>query len=195
MNNVDFLFSGRSSNLSRESTRLRVQIHQTLPPRSETPYHTIHQHPYKNFFETILPQAVQDQSGSIRSSILQVFDIEYLSNDLIGLIHYINRRYPRINTARKQSNAHAITTKKFVFQRENSKTNVHQLFNLFDPDLRPKAIPPKPVIPQTARLKTTNAKVPSTFKRLGTKLTVLAALSRSPASNKSVDSLTTTSAK
>jgi hypothetical protein len=195
MNNICF-FSGRSSSLSRESTRLRIQLHQTLPPRSESPHHTIHQHPYKNFFETVLPEAVQDRTGSIRSSILQIFDNEYLLKDSKGVIHYINRRYPRINTAKKQDNSHAITTTtKFVFQRENSKTNVHQIFNLFDPDLRPKAVPPKPIIVQTSPLKTANVKAPTTFKRLGTKLTVLAALSRPQTGNKPVGSLVTTYAK
>jgi hypothetical protein len=194
MHNVDISFSERPVSLSRESTRLRVQIHQTLPPRSETPYHTVHPQLFKNFFETVLPQAAQDQSGSIRSSILQTLDIEYLSNDLVGLVHYINQRYPRINTARKQGNTQATT--KSTLQRENSKTDVHEIFNLFDPGLRPKAIPPKPVIPQTVvPLKAANVKGPTTFKRLGTKLTVLAALSRSQVPNKSVGSLTITYTK
>ena len=147
-----------------------------------------------NFFETVLPQAVQDRSGSIRSSILQSLDTEYLSNDLVGLVHYIKQRYPKIDTARKQGNAQTIT--KSALQREISKTNVHEIFNLFDPTLRPKAIPPKPVVvPQTAPAKAANVKGPTSFKRLGTKLTVLAALSRSQVPNKSTGSLTITFGK
>jgi len=55
--------------------------------------------------------------------------------------------------------------------------------------LRSKAVPPKP------KPLLTNAKTPITFKRLGTKLTVLAALSRPRMSNKSRSSVATTDTK
>lgn len=189
MNSFRF-FSSQSSGLNRESTRLRIQLYQTLPPRPETSHHTIQNHPYKNFFENIFPQAVQDHSGTIRLTILKIFYIEYLSSDLIRLIHYINHRYPRINTPKKQEYSRDITTK-FVLQRENSKTNLHNIFNLFDPDLRSKAVQPKPKPP----LSTSNTKTPITFKRLGTKLTVLAAISRPQTSNKSRGSIETIDTK
>jgi hypothetical protein len=178
--------------LNRESSRLRIQLYQTLPPRPKTSHHTIQNHSYKNFFENIFPQAVQDHSGTIRSSILNIFYIEYLSSDLIRLIHYINHRYPRINTLKRQEYYRDITTtSKFVLQRENSKTDLHNIFNLFDPDLRSKAVPP----PKPKPLLLPNAKTPITFKRLGTKLSVLAALSRPQISNRSRSSVATTDTK
>jgi hypothetical protein len=183
--------SSQSPWLSRESTRLHIQLYQTLPQRSKTAHHTIHHHPYKNFFENVFPQAVQDQSGAMRSSILKIFEIEDLSTDLTRLIQYINRRYPRINTAKRQETSRVMTatTTKLALQRENSKTNVHTIFNLFDPDPRPKAVLPKPIIT------TSNVKTPITFRRLGTKLTVLAAISRPQTSNKRSRSITTTDNK
>jgi hypothetical protein len=128
----------------------------------------------------------------MRSLILKIFEIEDLSTDLTRLIQYINRRYPRINTAKKQETSRVMattTTTKLVLQRENSKTNLHTIFNLFDPDLRPKAIQPKPLIT------TSNVKTPITFRRLGTKLTVLAAISRPQTSNNRNRSITTTDNK
>ncbi|CAF0734478.1 unnamed protein product [Adineta steineri] len=158
------------SNSSRKSIRLRIQLYQTLPLRSETQNYS-----YKNFFENILPQAINDCSGSIRSSILTMFDLDNLSTDLKHLINYINQRYPQINTSRKQN--HSQHTTKFVCQYEDSKTNVHNIFNLFDPKLRPKAMPPK-------ELTTQSNKTPITFKRLGNKLALVATLSRHEDNNK-----------
>ncbi|CAF2945453.1 unnamed protein product [Rotaria sp. Silwood2] len=178
----------KDSCLTRESTRLHIQLHKTLPPRSESPHQTIHHHSYMNFFENIFPQAVQDRSGLTRSSILKMLDKKNLSSDLTCLIQYINQRYPRINTLRKSSSSRNITTTKLVSQCENSKTNVHSIFNLFDPHLRPKA--------RISKIITTeHGKAPNTFKRLGTKLTVLAALSRSQTGNKTTDSINTTATK
>jgi hypothetical protein len=196
-----FFFNSQSSYLSRESIHLHIQLYQSLPPQSEIPNHPIRHHPYKNFFENVLPQAVQDHSGSIRSSILKIFHVEYLSSDLIRLIHYINRRYPRINTPRKQGNSRPVTTTttNFVFQRENSKTDLHNIFNLFDPDLRPKATPPlkSSIIIPTVKtpIIIPTVKTPITFKRLGAKLTVLAALSRPQTVLKSGGSVATTNTK
>ena len=185
---ICFVISRQSVCLSRESTRLRLQLHQTLPPRPETPYHSIQNHPYKNFFENVFPQAVHDQSGTIRSSILQLFTSEYFSKDLTCLVDYINRRYPRIQTPRKQERSN----KKFVFQRENSKTEVHHILNLFDPKPRPTVDhPPKTLPTQITQV----PKTPMTFKHLGTKLTVLAALSRPRISIKSGSLITTTATK
>jgi hypothetical protein len=183
--------SSRSPSLSRESTRLRIQLHQTVPLQPETPSHTVQNQPYKNFFENILPQAVHDLSGTIRSSILTVFNTERLSSDLTRLINYINRRYPRIKTPRKQECSRDITTAKLLFQRENSKTDVHYIFSLFDPDLRPKAEQPKILITQPPP----TVKPPITFKRLGAKLTVLAALSRPQIPIKTGSLVTTTATK
>jgi hypothetical protein len=187
---ICFVISRQSLCLSRESTRLRLQLHQTLPPRPETPYHSIQNHPYKNFFENVFPQAVQDQSGTIRSSILQMFHTEYLSSDLTCVVNYINQRYPRIQTPRKQEKSRHITTN-LGLQRENSKTEIHQLLNLFDPNLRPKAEQPKIVLTQPAPI----PKPPVTFKRISAKLTVIAALSRAPIPTKSGSLVTTTATK
>ncbi|CAF0804907.1 unnamed protein product [Rotaria sordida] len=181
----------QDSCLTRESTRLCIQLHKTLPPQSNSPCQTIQHHPYMNFFENIFPRAVRDRSGSIRSSILKMLDKKSLSSDLTCLIQYINQRYPRINTLRKSDNYRNITKTKLPFQCENSKTNVHNIFNLFDPDLRPKARISKIITTEHSQ----HVKTPITFKRLGTKLTVLAALSRPQTSNKTADLITTIGTK
>ncbi|CAF1217033.1 unnamed protein product [Rotaria sp. Silwood1] len=170
--------------LTRESARFHIQLHKTLPPRSESPHQTVQHHSYMNFFENVFPQAVQDRSGSIRSLILKMLDKKHLSSDLTRLIQYINQRYPRINPLRKSATFRNPTTTKISFQCENSKTNVHNIFNLFDPDLRPKAGIPKLITAEHLQ----HGKTPNTFKRLGTKLTVLAALSRSQTVMHSINS-------
>ena len=186
--------SGRSRTLTRQSTRLYIQLYQTLPPRAESSQHTIYQHPYRNFFENYFPRAVQDRTGLMRSLIVQIFDSEHSTIDLTSLTHYINRRYPRISTPRRREHSHEkeTTTTKFILQRENSKDSVHLILNQFDPALRPKAILPQVI---TVQSKGANVKAPTTFKRLGTKLTVLAALSRPPIAGRVGSALTTTDAK
>lgn len=54
-------------------------------------------------------------------------------------------------------------------------------------------MPPKPKL--AVQLSTTNVKTPITFKRLGAKLTVLAALSRPQTTNKVGGSFSTTDTK
>ena len=146
-----------------------------------------------NFFEHMFPQAVHDRSGLIRLTILKTIDKKYSSSDLTHLIQYVNQRYPHISTLRNldttQRKVTSKLTAKIVSHSENSKTNVHNIFNLFDPDLRPKAMIPKVLTIEHSQLLTTNPKAPNTFKRLGTKLTVLAALSRSQTTNKTFDSI------
>lgn len=157
-----------------------IQLYKTLPLRSGTSSHTISQHPHRNFFEHFFSHAVQDRTGLMRSLVVQIFESEHLSMDLANLIQYVNRRYPRITTPRRYERSQerkTTTTTKVCFQRENSKDNLHGIFNQFDPDLRPKAMLPKVI---TVQPKGVNIKAPTTFKRLGTKLTVLAALSRPP---------------
>ena len=68
--------------------------------------------------------------------------------------------------------------------RENSKTDIHQILSLFDPALRPKIIPIKsnPIRP-TLTVTTTTTTPASTrnsisFKRLGARITTIAAFSR-----------------
>lgn len=182
--------------MSREATRLYIQLYKTLPLRSETSQHIISQHPHRNFFQNFFSRAVQDRTGLMRSLILRFFDSEHLSMDLANLTHYVNRRYPRITTPRRQDRSHErktkATTTKFILQRENSKDNVHLILNRFDPDLRPKAMLPKVV---ALPAKGTNVKAPTTFRRMGTKLTVLAALSRPPIASRVDSALMTTGAK
>ena len=182
--------------MTREATRLYIQLYKTLPLRSETSQHTISQHPHRNFFEIFFSRAVQDRTGLMRSLILQIFDSEHLSMDLANLTHYVNRRYPRITTPRRQDRSHerktkamTTTTTKFILQRENSKDSVHLILNQFDPALRPKAMLPKVV---TVPAKGVNVKAPTTFRRVGTKLTVLAALSRPPITSRGTGSITAT---
>lgn len=185
--------------MSRELTRLRIQLYKTLPSQSENSYHTIQHNSSMNFFENVFPQAAQDRSGLSRLSILRMLDNKSYLLDLTRLIEYMNQRYPRLNTLKKLNNFPNQTkstpsSTKLIFHCDNSKIDVHNIINLFDPDLRPKAITPKVLKAEHAQF-LTNAKVPNTFKRLGTKLTVLATLSRSQNANKIIEPIKTTSAK
>ncbi|UJR38503.1 hypothetical protein I4U23_031170 [Adineta vaga] len=151
-----------SSPINRESIRLRLQIHQIFPSRSETSSYS-----YKNFFENLFPQSVHDHSGSIRKSILAIFHTNDSSSNLSYFIHHLNQRYPTVKIQEKLQN---IKTKQYGSEYENSKTNLHTIFKLFDPDLRPKAISSKD---RPIHRIMSHGKTSGPFKRLGTKLAIL----------------------
>ena len=162
---MDRLFRPRFPCLSPESNRLLVQLHQSLPARREAS---------KNFFETFFPQSVADHSGLLRSLIVQTIGEDSSSPHFNPLIVYLNRRYPRIKTARRKE----VSTSMTPIQREDSKVNVHQILSLFDPDLRPKMRPPQPPPSKPLQNLLAANRQPITFKRLGTRITTIAAFSR-----------------
>lgn len=175
------VFSRKNPLLNRESTRLRIELHHTIPSRQETSFYMIQHHPKKNFFEIVLPQVTQDQSDLLRSSILDLQKSEHLSATLINLINYLNQRYPNIKNLQLLENSKNNTEKtKISLKQEDSKTNVHNILNLFDPNIRPKVV--------SLKSSTTNlflsTKPPITFKRVGTKITTLATFSRIPVDKK-----------
>lgn len=160
---MNYIFRQQRSCFSPELKCLRVQLHQTIPAQQETVRH----HTYKNFFEIVLSHAVQDYSESLHSLIIELFNFKYLSSNLTHFVNYLNQRYPEIKTPQQLKDSQHNT--KLIFQRENSKTYVHNILNLFDPNVRPTVIPPKPSPTTTKRI---------TFKQLGAKITTLAAFSR-----------------
>jgi hypothetical protein len=167
-----FIFSQQSSNSNPQTKRLISQLYQTLPSRQKT-------YTNKNFFEIFFLRSIEDQSGLFRSLIIQLFYLEYLTN----LLNYLTQRYPRIQTAKRvKSNS----TTNFIIPQENSKIDIHYIFNLFDPELKSKAIPPEIVKPTT--------KTSMTFKRLSTKVTTLSAFSKTQVGRQR-PSLTATRAK
>ncbi len=104
--------------------------------------------------------------------------------NLTNLLNYLNQRYPKIKIPRRLKDN---TTTKFILQRENSKINVHNILNLFDPTLKPKAMRPPEIITSTGKTK-------ATFKRLSAKVTAVSAFSKTPVGKKH-SSLTTTHIK
>lgn len=126
----------------------------------------------------ILPRAVEGQLDSLRTLLMEMQYSEYLCTSFKQLLNYLNQRYPRIKTFKlinnsQDSTATTITTN-FVFERENSKTSLHNILNLFDPNLRPKVISTVPAAQNL--LPTTKAEI--SFKRLGTKISAINAFSQ-----------------
>jgi hypothetical protein len=147
-----------------DTRRLIYQLYQTLPSQRKTSTN-------KNFFELFFLRSIEDQTGLLRSLIIELFEFDYLTN----LLNYLNQRYPQIQTSRRSIDLP--TTTKFIIQRENSKIDLHNILNLFDPQLKPKAIsPPEIVIP--------TSKATLRFKRLGTKITTLSAFSKTQTDKK-----------
>ena len=153
-------------------------LYQTLPSRRKSGAN-------KNFFELFFLRAIEDQTGVLRSLIFEFYQFDYLNN----LLNYLNRRYPRIKTARRRS-IELPSTAKILIQRENSKIDLHNILNLFDPQLKPKAISPPP--PPQIVLSTSKAAL--RFKKLGTKLTTISAFSKAQ-TDKKRPSLTSTRVK
>jgi hypothetical protein len=172
-----FIFSRRFSCLNSELKRLRSKLYRTIPSRRSQ---TIQYQIYENFFQTILFPAVQDQSGVIRLWIMDLFNFQHLRSNLRHLLTYLNRRYPRIKIPQREKDVQNISIKtKRIFSKENSKTNLHNIFNLFDPNPRPTVIPPPdPPLIFPPKIETSTIKPPITFKRLSTRLTTLAAFSK-----------------
>lgn len=175
---IEYQKKSQISYLNSDTKRLNYHLYQTLPCRRQT-------YVYKNFFELFLEESIQDQTGLYRSLILEVSHLEYLTN----LLNYLNLRYPRIQTARRTKENSTIK----IIQRENSKINVHNILNLFDPELKPKAVPPPPPPPPSEDVKPI-ARPSITFKRLSTKITTLAAFSKTQVGKKR-PSLTTARVK
>lgn len=175
---IDLENEKKSQNLyvDSDSKRLNHHLHQTIPCRQRT-------YVYKNFFsELFLPELIQDQSGIFRYLILELFHFYYLTN----LLNYLNQRYPRIKPVQHgNDNSTIIQT---MTQRENSKINLHHILNLFDPNLKPKAMPPQP--PSSENPIPVN-KAPMSFKRLSTKLTTISAFSKIQAGKKRPSLITT----
>ncbi|CAF0849311.1 unnamed protein product [Rotaria sordida] len=160
MKHREFIYqcqNSRQSPLSNpESKRLRARFHRTVHSRQETSFqtsqHNNNNNNNNNIFETIFPRAVENESNLLRSSIIACYDFEYFYSSLRHLLSYLKRRYPRIKTLQLLEDSQDTTiTSKRALQRENSKVNVHQIFNLFDPNLRPKVTPLKPPVQKSQR--------------------------------------------
>ncbi|CAF1105125.1 unnamed protein product [Adineta steineri] len=136
---------------------LRIQLQQTIPSRQYT---------YKNFFEIISLQTLQNELKTLRFIIMELFNVQYLSSNMIHLLSYLHERYPRIQIQRQQQDN--IIATQLITQGENSKVYIHNILNIFDPDIRPK-IPLK--------LPTIQSKKSTRFKKVGTKITTLTAFS------------------
>ncbi|CAF1025106.1 unnamed protein product [Adineta steineri] len=97
---------------------------------------------------------------------MELFNVQYLSSNMIHLLSYLHERYPRIQIQRQQQDN--IIATELITQGENSKVYIHNILNVFDPDIRPK-IPLK--------LPTIQPKKSTRFKKVGTKITTLTAFS------------------
>ena len=141
-----------------ENKRVIYHLHQTLPSQGRT-------YAYKNFFETFFHRSIRDQSNFFRPLIIDIFH----SDDRTNLLNYLNQRYPRIQSPRRLKDLPSST--RFPLQCENSKLNVHNILNLFDPTLKPKAELPLEnfISPSKASL---------SFKRLSTKISTVSAFTK-----------------
>ena len=139
----------------------------------------------KDFIGTTLTRAIHDQSGSLRLSIVKMYDMGNSSMNLNHLLNYLNRRYPRVKIL-KQSEYLQLDTipTKFTFQRENSKAYVHDILNLFDPNLRTKVRAPQILLTPSSKTVVSTTKTPTKFKQLGTKIKVVSAFSRAKGDKK-----------
>ncbi|UJR07664.1 hypothetical protein I4U23_011951 [Adineta vaga] len=136
-----------------QSKHLRVQFQQSIPSEQYT---------YENLFENISSEIIQNHSEMLRSLIKERYISDYLPSDLLHLLH---SRYTYIQPSKDIQTIYSIN------RRDNSKISVHNILNLYDPNPRPKIVPPIPIeIPTT--------KPSIRFKKLGVKITALNAFSR-----------------
>ena len=172
-NMFDYLeFKSRPAQTSQYNKHLINQFYQTIPADEKT-------YRYKNFFEHFFLQTIQDQTNSYRSLINRTFQSESLTNLRI----YLVKRYPKISLTKSTNRLPiGINTQ----NNTNSKVYVHEILNLFDPNLKPKAF----VLPSITKPLIIQQKKPSlTLKKLSTKITTVSAFSNT---NKKRSSLTST---
>lgn len=168
----DYLEFKPQIQLTSEYKSLVHRFYQTIPTNEQT-------YRYMNFFEHFFLRTIQDQTNFYRSLINRIFHFE----SLINLQNYLFKRYPNISFIKPNRLPIKINNETTT----SSKVHIHEILNLFDPNLKPKAVPLPPInqppfIPR---------KKPSlTLKKLSTRITSISAFS-----NKKRPSLTTTRIK
>ncbi|CAF1186933.1 unnamed protein product [Didymodactylos carnosus] len=171
-------------------SRILIQLHQTLCSSSSSSRSQTARGKEiigKNFFEVLFRQAVNDSTMSIRKSMIKINNKQNddSQDSLDSLISYLNKRYPN-KIHLKPFNIQYVSNTKYSMlktqikdqlssynhQRPTSTSSVHNIFSLYDPDLRHSPPPPPPpiIVPKPT----------TTLKRTVTKLTMIAALTRQP---------------
>ena len=181
MDSYFFCFSQLSSSCSSEEKSTYLRFHQVNLSRSETSFQMLENYTNEDFIQTNLIRAIHDQSGSLRLSIMEMYGMENLSLNLNRLLNYLNRRYPRVKILKQPEYLQLDTIPtKFTCQRENSKTHVHDILNLFDPNLRTKVVAPQIRLTSSSSSKevVSTTKAPMRLKQLGTKMTAVSAFSQ-----------------
>lgn len=177
--NVTNGFPCRINEISCESPRLLVELHRSLPNHRRISLGSSFKRPWKNFFQTILPHVASDQRENLRFSIIKMIQIENFNQHFISTMNFLKERYPKTSIINEKANRVLSKKQNRTTERNNSKANIHQILNLFDPDLRPKMMPPKRIETKiSTEINPTIIKGPMSFKRLGARITTIAAFSR-----------------
>ena len=92
-----------------------------------------------NFFEVILPSALDDPRGW-RAEMVRRFFFSRTSRDEV--IDYLSRHYPQWNS---------FDVPRPIPTDRTSLLVVQDLIEIHDPDLRPKAVRPRPTLPKVFR--------------------------------------------
>jgi hypothetical protein len=116
--------------------------------------------------------------------MLTMFRSTESSMHLTELVDYIHQRYPQISSLRGRQ-VPILASSALSSPCGSAKGSLHEIIRLFDPDLRPKAMPSKEV---TRDRPVSHSKTPITFKRLGAKAAVVATFPRHQTNTKT-DSL------
>ncbi|CAF1112931.1 unnamed protein product [Adineta ricciae] len=120
-----------------------------------------------NFFENLFPEMTQTELERLRCLLKKRFYFQSLPLDLLQLV---NQRYSQIKVNQ------TFKISKTSHEQNNSKISIHRILQLYDPNPRPKILPP--LSPQASNK-------PMKFKQLGTKITKLNAFARSSIRKKS----------
>ena len=154
-----------------QSSHLTYQLQRSISMKEKESFYSIEPTSYPNFFQTIFPRWIQNSVDLFRSSIKELFHTESSVTDLNELIIYIQQKYKSIpNIFDNRAFQDESLTLPMVSYGENCKTTVHQLLLLYDPHLRPKAVPPIVRIRQPTSHIFPILRASSMFKRMNSKI-------------------------
>ena len=137
-------------------------------------------------------QSVADPTEFTRSLMKKLFEKPESVSHLVDLVDYIHRRYPSIAIPRRNENTSILPPIVSLSPLNETKLNIHDLFNLFDPHLRSKAIAPRI---RTRKSVPSTVKTPVTLKRFGSKLSVTNDLPQPANTLRSITSMITSHSK
>ena len=175
-----------SLNPPEDTSPMSSRVSRTFLRRQGTSSEAMEQEDHRQIFHEHFWRSFADPTELTRSSMKKLFETRDSFSHLAHLVDYIHRRYPSIPLPRRHENCSVLPTIASLSLLDETKLSIHDLFNLFDPHLRSKAMPTRK---RTGKSIPPLVKTPVTLKRFGTKLSVTNGLPQPSSTLRSISSI------